>query len=39
MNMVITKYNTTKDMIDKLQELKGKTKNKVKLLLKSKQFL
>ena len=29
MNMVNTKSNTTEDMIDKLQELKGKTKLKV----------
>ena len=28
-NMVNTKYNTTEDMINKLQELKGKTKLKV----------
>ena len=25
MNMVITTYNSTEDMIDKLQQLKGKT--------------
>ena len=28
MNMVNTNYNTTEDMIDKLQQLKGKTKLK-----------
>ena len=28
MNMVHTEYNSTQDMIDKLQELKGKTKLK-----------
>ena len=28
MNMVNTTYNTTEDMINKLQELKGKTKLK-----------
>ena len=28
MNMVNTNYNSTEDMIDKLQELKGKTKLK-----------
>ena len=28
MNLVITKYNSIEDMIDKLQELKGKTKLK-----------
>ena len=28
MNMVITTYNTTEDMINKLQELKGETKLK-----------
>ena len=26
MNMVITTYNSTEDMINKLQQLKGKTK-------------
>ena len=34
MNMVNAKYNSTEDMIDKLQQLKGKTKMKVyKLIL------
>ena len=28
MNMVNTKYNSTEDMINKLQQLKGKTKLK-----------
>ena len=28
MNMVDTTYNTTEDMINKLQQLKGKTKLK-----------
>ena len=28
MNMINTEYNTTEDMIDKLQQLKGKTKLK-----------
>ena len=27
MNMVNTKYNTTEDLINKLQEIKGKTKS------------
>ena len=29
MNLVITTYNSTEDMINKLQELKGKTKLKI----------
>ena len=29
MNMVNTNYNSTEDMINKLQELKGKTKLKL----------
>ena len=29
MNMVITTYNSTEDMINKLQQLKGKTKLKI----------
>ena len=29
MNMVNTKYNSTEDMINKLQQLKGKTKLKL----------
>ena len=36
MKMVITKYNSTEDMLIKLQELKGKTK--LKFLKKVKQL-
>ena len=33
MNMVIINYNSTQDTIDKLQQLKGKTKLKISIKL------